>query len=89
VAAPAPHRSSAVEVPASVHRRRAIILGALAVFQFWLWGTRLVNLARDASSFSTAFVGVHVALYLAAIGAGVVLAVLGWRMWREAGGRTS
>ena len=87
--APAPHRPDTVAVPVSVHRRRALILGALALFQFWLWGTRLVNLARDASSFSAAFVGVHVALYLAAIGAGVVLAVLGWRLWREAGGRTS
>jgi predicted transporter len=89
VAAPTPYRTDTVEVPASVHRRRAMILGALAVFQFWLWGTRLVNLARDASSFSAAFIGVHVVLYLAAIGAGVVLAGLGWRMWREAGGRAS
>jgi len=87
VAASAPHRQRTIEVPVAVHRRRAIVLGALAVFQFWLWGTRLVNLARDADAFSAAFIGVHVALYLAAIGAGVVLAVMGWRLWREAGGR--
>ena len=55
----------------------------LALFQFWLWGTRIYNLLRDAEEFSTAFVGVHLALYAVAVGAGAVLAVLGVRMWRE------
>ncbi len=73
-----------VRVPARRHRRRAIVLLVLALFQFWLWGTRIVNLTRDAGDFSTAFVTVHLGLYTAAIGAGVVLAVLGTRMWREA-----
>ena len=77
-------RDDRVLVPARVHRRRAVVLLGLAVFQFWLWGTRTVNLLQDAGSFSTAFVGVHLGLYAVAIGAGVVLAVLGGRMWREA-----
>ena len=76
--------AATVRVPIARHRRRAVVLAALALFQFWLWGTRIYNLLRDAAEFSTAFVGVHLVLYTAAIGAGVVLAVLGWRMWREA-----
>ena len=75
--------ATAVRVPASRHRRRGVVLIALALFQFWLWGTRMYNLLGDAADFSTAFVGVHLVLYVAAIGAGVVLAVLGARMWRE------
>jgi hypothetical protein len=77
-------RPGVVTVPARVHRRRGLVLGGLAVFQFWLWGTRIWNLVRDAGDFSTAFVAVHAILYATAIGAGVVLAVLGVRMWREA-----
>jgi hypothetical protein len=73
-----------VSSPAGVHRRRGVLLAGLAVFQFWLWGTRIWNLVRDADGFSTAFVAVHAVLYVAAIGAGIVLAVLGVRMWREA-----
>ncbi|MFA9444128.1 hypothetical protein [Egicoccus sp. AB-alg6-2] len=73
-----------VRTPVRRHRRRSVVLLALAVFQFWLWGTRINNLVRDAGEFSTAFVAVHGVLYTAAIGAGIVLAVLGLRMWREA-----
>jgi hypothetical protein len=80
-------RPGVVTVPARVHRRRGLVLGGLAVFQFWLWGTRIWNLVRDAEDFSTAFVAVHAVLYVAAIGAGVLLAVLGVRMWREAAHR--
>jgi hypothetical protein len=72
-----------VMIPARTHRRRGLVLLALGVFQLWLWGTRIVNLLRDAGDFSTAFVGIHLALYTAAIGAGIVLGVLGWRQWRE------
>ncbi len=72
-----------VRVPVRRHRRRAILLVALAVFQFWLWGTRIVNLLQDVGDFSTAFVTVHLGLYAAAIGAGVLLLVLGARMWLE------
>jgi len=73
-----------VRTPAGVHRRRAGVLLALAVFQFWLWGTRINNLVRDAGDVTAAFVAVHAVLYVTAIGAGVVLLVLGLRMWREA-----
>ncbi len=76
--------SDTIEVSARTHRRRAVLLLGLALFQFWLWGTRIVNLLEDTGSFSAAFVAVHLVLYLAAIGAGVLLAVLGTRMWREA-----
>jgi fatty acid desaturase len=75
--------SDTVEVPARTHRRRAVLLLGLALFQFWLWGTRVVNLLEEVGSFSAAFVAVHLVLYVAAIGAGVLLAVLGVRMWRE------
>jgi hypothetical protein len=77
-------RSAAVTTPARVHRRRGLVLAGLALFQFWLWGTRIWNLVGDAQDFSAAFVAVHLVLYVAAIGAGVILAVLGVRMWREA-----
>jgi hypothetical protein len=73
-----------VLTPVRVHRRRGLVLLGLAVFQFWLWGTRIWNLVRDADGFSAAFVAVHAVLYVAAIGAGVLLAVLGTRMLREA-----
>ncbi|MBS3940403.1 MAG: hypothetical protein KG028_05530 [Actinobacteria bacterium] len=74
-----------VRTPARVHRRRAVVLLALAVFQFWLWGTRIYNLLGDSTvEYTLAFVLVHLVLYAAAIGAGVVLTVLGLRMWREA-----
>ena len=72
-----------VTIPARVHRRRGLLLLVLGLFQLWLWGTRIVNLLGDAGEFSTAFVGIHLALYTAAIGAGIVLGWLGWTQWRE------
>ena len=72
-----------VAVPARVQRRRAVVLLALGVFQLWLWGTRIVNLLTELGSFSAAFVAVHLVLYLAAIGAGVILGLMGTAMWRE------
>ncbi len=71
-------------VPTARHARRGVLLVAAALFQFWVWGTRIANLLRDVGDFSTAFVAVHMVLYVTAIGVGVVLAVLGARMWREA-----
>lgn len=72
-----------VAISVRAHRRRAVVLLALGAFQLWLWGTRIVNLLQEVGSFSAAFVAVHLALYVAAVGAGVVLAALGARMWRE------
>ena len=63
------------------------MLLALGLFQLWLWGTRVYNLLADAGSFSTAFVAVHLVLYIAAIGAGVLLLWLGARTLREVAGR--
>jgi len=78
-----------VRVPARRHHRRALILLALAAFQFWMWGTRIVNLVGETGDVTTAFVAVHLALFTTGIGAGVILAVIGVRMWLEArrGGR--
>lgn len=72
-----------LRVPAARHRRRGMVLVAAALFQFWVWGTRVVNLFEGADGFPTAFIAVHLALYVVSIAVGVVLAVLGVRMWRE------
>jgi len=77
-------RSDRVTVASRRHRRRGLVLVALATFQLWLWGTRIWNLLGDASSFTTAFVGVHLVLYVTAIAAGAVIAVIGVGMLREA-----
>lgn len=80
-----PPASDRVVLPARVHHRRGLVLLALGVFQLWLWGTRVVNLLEDTGSFSAAFVAVHLVLYTAAIGAGVLLLWLGARTLRELG----
>lgn len=69
-----------------VHRRRGMILVAIAAWNVWVWGTRIANILRDAADFSTGFVGVHLALYGGSLALAGVLAVLGLRMWREARG---
>ena len=79
-----PAAGSQLSLPARVHHRRGLLLVGLGAFQLWLWGTRVVNLLGEADSFSAAFVAVHLVLYLAAIGAGVLLLGLGWRLLREA-----
>jgi hypothetical protein len=73
-----------VTVPVRIHRRRGWLLVAIAVFQLWLWGTRIVNLLEEVGSFSAAFVAVHALLYVAAIGIGLVVGALGLRFVREA-----
>lgn len=78
-----PAAGSQLSLAARVHHRRGLLLLGLGGFQLWLWGTRVVNLLGEADSFSTAFVAVHLVLYIAAIGAGVLLVVLGWRLLRE------
>jgi len=82
-----PPASTHVVLPARVHHRRGLVLLALGVFQLWLWGTRIVNLLQDVGSFSAAFVAVHLVLYVAAIGAGVLLLWLGGRTLREVAAR--
>ncbi len=72
-----------VAVAPSTHRRRGLVLLAIAVFNVWLWGTRIRNLIASSGEFSAAFVGVHAVLYGTSLLLAGVLAVLGWRMWRE------
>ncbi|MEX1177912.1 MAG: hypothetical protein WEB09_05580 [Nitriliruptor sp.] len=76
--------TDAVPVPRAVHRRRGLVLLAAAAFNVWVWATRARNLVADAGEFSTAFVGVHAVLYLAATAVALVVGTLGWRQWREA-----
>lgn len=82
-----PTSDASVTLPARTHHRRALVLLALGVFQLWLWGTRIVNLLQEVGSFSAAFVAVHLVLYVAAIGAGVLLLGLGRAQLREASAR--
>ena len=79
-----PSSGPSVAVPARTHRRRAILLALLGAFQLWMWGTRLWNQLQSTEGVSAAFVGVHVTLFTAGIGVGIVLGVLAWRLWREA-----
>jgi hypothetical protein len=81
-----PAAGSQLSVPARGHHRRGLLLVGLGAFQLWLWGTRVVNLLGEADSFSAAFVAVHLVLYVTAIGAGVLLLALGWRLLRESSG---
>ena len=75
---------STLSVPRTVHRRRGWLLLGVMVFQLWLWGTRINNLIQDADGFTTAFIAVHAVLYVTAIGVGLLVGALGWRMLREA-----
>jgi len=82
-----PPPTATVTVPARTQHLRGWILVALGVFQLWLWGTRIANLLAEVGSFSAAFVAVHLVLYVSAIGAGLLLVGLGWRLVREASSR--
>ena len=82
-----PPASDRIVLSARAHHRRGLVLVALGVFQLWLWGTRVANLLEDVGSFSAAFVAVHLVLYAAAIGAGVLLLWLGTRTLREVAAR--
>jgi hypothetical protein len=77
-------RPETLTVPATTHRRRGLLLLAVAVWSVWLWGTRIRNLVATADDVSTAFVGVHAVLYGVSLVIAAVLAVVGWRMWSEA-----
>jgi hypothetical protein len=70
-------RPDTVAVSAAVHRRRGIVLLAIALFNVWLWGTRIRNLVAGAGDFSSAFVGVHAVLYGTSLLLAGVLAVMG------------
>lgn len=72
-----------VSVRAASQRRRGLVLLAIAAWNVWLWVTRIRNLVVGAEDFSAAFVGVHAVLYGVSLVLAGVLAVMGWRMWRE------
>jgi hypothetical protein len=76
--------ADAVTTPRAVHRRRGLLLLAAALFNVWLWATRMRNLIADAGDFSAAFVGVHAVLYVSATAVAIVVGVIGFRQWREA-----
>jgi hypothetical protein len=82
--APRTDGADVVTTPRAVHRRRGALLVAAALFNVWVWGTRMRNLLADADSFSSAFVGVHVVLYVAATVVALVVGGIGVRQWREA-----
>jgi hypothetical protein len=77
-----------VTLPARRHRRRALVIAVVALFQFWMWGTRLWNLLRDPEGFSAVFIGVHAVLFTVGIATGVVLAGVAFGMVREQRGPT-
>lgn len=66
------------------HARRGAVLLAVAAWNLWVWGTRIVNMVQDAPAYTPAFVAVHLLLYGGSLALTVVLAVIGWRMRREA-----
>lgn len=76
-------RPDTVQVDAAVHRRRGLVLLAVAAWNVWVWGTRIRNLVTDTGDVSTAFVGVHAVLYGVSLLIAAVVAVIGWRQWRE------
>lgn len=77
-------RRAPVVISRGAHRLRGLILLLVAVFQFWLWGTRIYNLFTSDEEVTAAFVAAHALLYITATAAGILLAVLGVRMLREA-----
>lgn len=79
-----PTTGPGVDVPARTHRRRAWFLWAFAAWNVWVWATRMVNLVGDGEQHSAGFIAVHVVLYMMGFGGAAVLAVMGWRMRREA-----
>lgn len=68
----------------TVHRRRGGFLIAVAVWNLWLWITRIVNLVQDPTPRTTGFIAVHAVLYGTSILIALAVGALGWRMWREA-----
>lgn len=78
--APAPRRV----VDTRRHARRGWLLLGVAAWNVWLWVTRTMNLLGDTTPRSTGFVVVHVLLYGASFLIAGGLAVMGWRMLREA-----
>jgi small neutral amino acid transporter SnatA (MarC family) len=64
-------------------RSRSTLLLAAAAWTIWVWATRIWNIVGDPGH-DAAFKVVHSLLALVSIAFGVALAVVGWRMRREA-----
>lgn len=87
VDAPVPTRAShdpTVAVPARTHRIRSWVLLAFAAWNVWVWTTRFVNMVGERTEWPVGFVVVHLLLFAGGLGGAAVLAVIGWRMRREA-----
>ena len=65
------------------HARRGALLLAFAAWNWWLWGTRAWNLLAGDEPRSTAFVAVHLALYVTSLAIATAVGVMGWRMRAE------
>lgn len=65
------------------HRRRGLLLLAVAVWSVWVWGTRVLNLVRADEDYSVSFIVVHAVLYGSAFLIAGGLAVMGTRMVRQ------
>lgn len=76
--------SATIAVEARQHARRGLFLIAFALWNLWLWGTRTYNLFTDDETRTTAFIAVHLALYVVSTAFAVAFGVIGWRMRREA-----
>lgn len=66
------------------HARRGMLLLAFAAWNWWLWGTRAWNLLTGDEGRTTAFVVVHLALYVTSLAIATAVGVMGWRMRAEA-----
>jgi hypothetical protein len=64
-------------------RTRANVLLAAAAWTLWVWGTRIWNIAQDPDT-TFGFKAVHAALAAVSVAFAAALAVIGWRMRREA-----
>ncbi len=65
------------------HARRGLLLVAIAAWNVWLWATRVWIMLHDAEPRTAGFVAVHLVLYSVSFLLALVVAGIGWRMWRE------
>jgi hypothetical protein len=64
-------------------RTRAWVLLAAAAWTIYVWVTRMWNIARDPAT-SFGFKAVHAVIAVISLVFAVAIAVIGWRMRREA-----
>ncbi len=81
---PAPPTPTAPAVDARTHGRRGLVLMAFAVWNLWLWGTRVQNMLTGDEGRSAGFIAVHLVLYGVSTVLAIAIGVMGWRMRREA-----